>query len=124
MKKSGTFSTYMSDLRRGGYMEQRGDDLFATQAGIDYFGGNIPAAPSTKDEVLAVWRPKLREGARRMLEYLVQHPRTIMTKDELAEGAGMSNAGTFSTYLSDLRRAQLIVVAGNEVHANKDTLFL
>ena len=59
LRKSGTFSTYLSDLRGRELVEHREGILFATQAGMDYFGGSIPASPSTTEEVLAVWEPKL-----------------------------------------------------------------
>jgi len=125
MKKSGTFTTYLSDLRMGGYMEQRGDGLvYATDAGVEYFGGNVPDAPSTTDGVLAVWKPKLREGACRMLDVLVAAGGEPMSREELVDKSGMSKSGTFTTYLSDLRTARLIVTDGGQVRANKDTLFL
>ncbi len=122
MRKSGTFSTYMSDLRRSGYVENRQGLLYATDAGMSYFG-TIPAAPATTQEVLDVWLPKLREGARRMLTVLVER-RGRLTREALAEASGMSNSGTFSTYLSDLKTANLVVCSNGKVEANSETLFL
>jgi len=124
MKKSGTFSTYMSDLRGGGYVEKRGDLWCATRAGVDYFGAGLPKAPRSTAEVLDVWNPKLREGARRMLAVLVRHRGRVIARDALAQESGMVVSGTFSTYLSDLKTAQLAVVGGDGVAANRDTLFL
>ena len=71
MKNSGTYRNYLSDLRTAGHIETRGNLMFATQSGLDYFGGNIPASPSSTEEVLAIWKPKLREGAKRILDVLV-----------------------------------------------------
>jgi hypothetical protein len=124
MKKSGTFSTYMSDLRSRDLIEARDGMIFATQAGIDYFGGNIPAAPSTTEDVLSVWEPKLREGARRILRILVSVKGEAIALDELAERSGMVRSGTFSTYLSDLRTAKLIITGNSAARANRETLFL
>lgn len=123
LKKSGTFSAYMSDLRRGAYIEERNGQVYATDAGLEYCQ-HVPAAPSTTDEVLAVWNPKLREGARRMLAVLVEAGGAMIGKEELGERAGLRKSGTFSAYLSDLKTARLVVVSRDGVAANRETLFL
>lgn len=124
MKKSGTFSTYMSDLRRGGLIQENGGMVFATNEGLEYCQ-HVPQAPQTTEEVLNVWRPKLREGARRMLDVLVGLAGDSISKEDLAAQAEMTNSGTFSTYLGDLRTSRLIVVGRDGlVQADKETLFL
>jgi hypothetical protein len=124
LKKSGTFSAYMSDLRRGDYIEERNGEVFATAAGLDYCK-HVPAAPTTTKEVLAIWNPKLREGARRMLEILVRYEGDSIQKEILGQEAGLANSGTFSAYLSDLKTARLAHVnRDGTVAANKETLFL
>jgi len=123
LKKSGTFSAYMSDLRKG-FIEERGGMVFATQQGLDYCQ-HIPDAPQTTDEVLAIWNPKLRDGARRMLDALVQKGGEPISKEELGELAQLQKSGTFSAYLSDLKTARLALVnRDGTVEANKETLFL
>jgi len=124
MKKSGTFTTYMSDLRKGGYIEERDGMVFATDAGMQYFGGNVPDAPRSTEEVLAVWEPKLRDGARRILRVLVEAGGNPVPLEELTERASMTKSGTFTTYLSDLRTARLIETGRGVAMANKETLFL
>jgi hypothetical protein len=124
LRKSGTFSTYLSDLRTNGYIEQRDGELHATQAGIEYFGKSPPPAPSTTQEVLDVWEPKLRDGARRILRALMSRRGQEVSLDELAEASGLTKSGTFSTYLSDLRTARLIVTGRGTARANRETLFL
>lgn len=123
MKRSGTFSTYMSDLRRGGYVEERDGLLFATESGLAYCK-HVPSAPTTTAEVLAIWEPKLREGARRMLRELIAVNGKPVDKDDLALRSGMTKSGTFSTYLSDLKTARLITVTQHGIAANAETLFL
>ena len=123
MKKSGTFSAYMSDLRKG-YIEERGGLVYATDQGLSYCQ-HIPAAPQSTEEVLEVWKPKLRDGARRMLDALVQRGGEAITKEELGEMAGLQKSGTFSAYLSDLKTARLAVVnRDGTVSANRESLFL
>ena len=123
MKKSGTFSTYMSDLRRGGYIEERNGEVYATGKGLEYCK-HVPSAPATTEDVLNVWRPKLRDGARRMLDVLVVAGGEFMEREELAEASGLTQSGTFTTYLSDLRTARLVVTNSQGVAANRETLFL
>ena len=123
LKKSGTFSAYMSDLRKG-FIEERGGMVFATQQGLDYCQ-HIPAAPQSTEDVLAIWNPKLRDGARRMLDALVQKGGEPISKEELGELAQLQKSGTFSAYLSDLKTARLVSVnRDGTVAANKETLFL
>jgi len=123
LKKSGTFSAYMSDLRKG-YIEERDGMVFATQSGLDYCK-HIPAAPQSTEEVLDIWKPKLRDGARRMLDALVQAGGEPISKEQLGELAQLQKSGTFSAYLSDLKTARLAVVnRDGTVAANKETLFL
>jgi hypothetical protein len=124
LKKSGTFSAYMSDLRKGQYIEERGGMVYATDSGLEYCQ-HVPAAPQSTEEVLAVWNPKLRDGARRMLKELVDTGGEPLTKEELGERANLQKSGTFSAYLSDLRTARLVVVHRNgTVAADKESLFL
>ena len=123
MKKSGTFTTYLSDLRRGGYIEERNGEVYATPAGLAYCK-HLPSAPTTTDEVLAIWKPKLRDGARRMLDVLVAAGGEFVGREDLAQAAGMTKSGTFTTYLSDLRTARLVVIENRGVAVNRETLFL
>ena len=124
LKKSGTFSAYMSDLRKGGYIRENGSLVFATDAGLDYCK-HIPPAPASTEEVLQVWTPKLRDGAVRMLNVLVEAGGEPIGKEELGERAGLKKPGTFSAYLSDLKTARLVVVhRDGTVAADKETLFL
>jgi len=123
LKKSGTFSAYMSDLRKG-YIEERDGMVFATQEGLDYCK-HIPAAPQTTEDVLNIWRPKLRDGARRMLDVLVEKSGESITKEELGNLAQLQKSGTFSAYLSDLKTARLAIVnRDGTVSANRESLFL
>ena len=124
LKKSGTYNTYKSDLKSGGYIEFRDNLVYATQAAMDFFAGDIPETPTTTEEVVKVWEPKLRSGAREMLKVIIERQGEEISRDELAEAVGMVRSGTFNTYLSDLRTAGLIVSSSTGVSANRETLFL
>lgn len=123
LKNSGTFSAYKTDLRTLGFMEEKNGELFATQAAIDWLGHDMPS-PSTTQDVLDVWMPKLRLGARRMLQVLIEHKGEWITDEELLRESDLTNSGTYSAYKTDLKTAQLILVERGRVAANKETLFL
>lgn len=123
LKKSGTFTTYMSDLRTGSYIEERNGLIFATDKGIQYCG-ELPSPPQTTEEVLAVWEKKLRSGCFRMLKVLVDAGGEPLSREELTARAELAESGTFTTYLTDLRTAKLITDHGKDVSANRETLFL
>jgi hypothetical protein len=121
--KGGTFNTYLSDLRRAGYIEERGGLLFASEAGILSLGDKLPSKPTTHAEVMALWRSALRAGAFNMLETIVAAGGRGMARRDIAEAVGMTaTGGTFSTYLSDLRRNGLMTDQGGICRAN-DILF-
>ncbi len=126
MKRTGgTFGAYKSGLKNGGYVEIRDGLWFATKRGMDYFGGEVPEAPRTTREVVELWAPKLRRGAREMLDVLVSHRGRTVNRDDLCTAVNMEvSGGTFGAYLSDLKQAGLIVVDSSGVRANRETLFL
>lgn len=123
LKKSGTYSAYKTDLRKAGFIEERGGLFYATDAGINWIGHDIPA-PGTTQGVLEVWLPKLRLGARRMLEVLIECGGSFITDTELQERAGLAKSGTFGAYKTDLRTAGLVITENGMIAANKEVLFL
>lgn len=120
----GTFSTYIGDLRRLGYIDEYDEGTVVSMTGFEFLGDDIPPQPQTTNELLAMWRQSLRAGAFRMLEELVNlHPEGY-TRTELGEITSFTvTGGTFSTYLGDLRRNALIEERGGVVYAS-DSLFL
>jgi hypothetical protein len=120
--KGGTFNTYLSDLRRAGFIEERDGLLFASDAGVAQFGDK-PPAPATHDEVMAQWAKALRSGAYKMLEGIVAAGSDGIHRANLADMVNMTaSGGTFNTYLSDLRRNGLISEHGKRLVGN-DILF-
>lgn len=99
----GTWSTYISDIRRAGLIDETSAGYTLTDAGFAYLGGR--PAPMSPEELQDHYRSILRSGAVKMLDALIEaHPRA-MSKSELGEAAGITiSGGTFSTYLSDLIR--------------------
>lgn len=123
--KSGTFSDYLSALRKSGLMEDSGDGrLMLTAAGIDHAGDAVGAGAPSPDVLAAMWGAKLKAGARRMLsELMAAHPDGI-TREELGERAEISvSSGTFSDYLSALNRNGLLEKRSGQLYAG-EALFL
>ena len=121
--KGGTFNTYLGDLRRSGFIEERDKLVYATEAGIRHLGADVPATPTSHEEAMSLWRGALRAGAFRMLEAIVAAGTQGLARADIAAAVDMEiRGGTFNTYLGDLRRNGLITESGGVSVAN-DILF-
>lgn len=108
----GTFGTYIGDLRRRGYIEIRGQEVTVTEEGLEA-AGEVPAAPATHDEVMALWRKNLRSGCYKLLEVIAEAGPDGISREDLALATEFTmSGGTFGTYLGQLRRNELVVVDG------------
>jgi hypothetical protein len=123
LKKSGTYSAYKTDLKNAEFFHESNGLFYATRAGIEWLGHDIPS-PATTQDVLDVWKPKLRLGARRMLDVLISYNGEYITDEQLLSEAGLSKSGTYSAYKTDLKTANLAIVESGKIAANKETLFL
>jgi len=105
---SGTFGDYLSKLRSAGLItySESGDQV-ATDAGVKAAG--VHPLPGY-DQVLELWRPSFKAGARKMLDALKES----MTREQLGAAVGMEpSSGTFGDYLSSLRSAGLVEKGGD-----------
>src|SRR4029077_5248596 len=64
--------------------------------------------PETKFEQAVSSDGKLRSGAERMLAALAQWSPEGMSEGQMRAHAGLKKSGTFSAYMSDLRRGSYI----------------
>lgn len=114
----GTWSTYLSDIRRRGYLDETSAGYTLTDAGFASLGGR--PEPMTADELQTHYRSILRAGASKMLDALIVAYPSALTKDELGEAADIvTTGGTFSTYLSEWIRNGLAERQGAEVVATR-----
>lgn len=119
----GTWSTYWGNVKRAGLIVEQGNEVAITDAGLEYAGITEPD-PMSADEILSMWRSKLKKGARAMLDVLVESYPSWVGRQQLADSVSMEvTGGTFSTYLGTLRRNGLIEVEGSEVRAS-EVLFI
>ena len=120
---SGTFSDYLSLLRRNGFIQELADGtIVCSPEGIEHSG--VSAANRTAPaEVQASAMSRVSGGARRMLEQLIQVYPSALPRSELGERAAIApGSGTFSDYLSMLRRLGFAEVEGQQVRA-REVLF-
>ena len=114
--KSGTFSNYLSQARRRGWIvDQGGGVRVLTRRGHAALGDYemLPEGPA----LLAYWVNKLGTGGvSRMLSALGRAYPESLTHERLAEEAGMesSTSGTFSNYVSLLCKLELAQRAGKK----------
>jgi uncharacterized protein DUF87 len=120
----GTFSDYLSAIRSNGLILEEHGTIALTAAGQELVAGELGTGAPTPEQLLELWGRKLKAGARRMLAVLHDVYPDGVTRAELAERAEVSAAGgTFSDYLSSLRRNGLIDESGGLIRAGA-ALFL
>jgi uncharacterized protein len=105
--RSGTWSTYLSELRKAGYIEGR-EELSITAAGMAALGAFQPLP--TGSALIEYWRQKLGDsGKRTIFNIVVEAFPEAIDQESIAGAANLSaRSGTWSTYLSELRGLGLI----------------
>ncbi len=121
--KGGTFNTYLSELKRNGWISEENKRFVITEEGVKNVG-DYSDLPTDSIEIVDMWASKFRAGAAKMLRAIAKAYPNSIQKEELGEETEFTiSGGTFNTYLSELRRNNLIVIHGNEITASKE-LFL
>lgn len=122
--RGGTFSNYISILRRAAFIEQKNGLFFATVDGLLFLGDDVPSAPATHEEAMALWSPpRIPAGAFKMLTAVVDAGDQGLDREAIAIMVEMaSSGGTFSNYLSILRRNGLIIET-NKVSVASSVLY-
>lgn len=121
--KGGTFNTYLSELRKNSWVVEENKRFTVTKEGMKN-SGDIPELPTRPDELVEMWASKFRAGAARMLREIASEYPNPISKEDLGERTNFTiSGGTFNTYLSELRRNNLVVVNGDSVRASNE-LFL
>lgn len=116
----GSFNTYLSELKRLEWITQQGDMLSITDLGLQY-AGNVEPLSTDSEVILNMWCSKFRSGASNMLRIIASSFPNAISKEELGEKSGFAiGGGSFNTYLSELRRNNLIEISGNMLKATKE----
>ena len=118
--RSGTFTSYLSTLRKRGLIIEEGDLIYASEVGIAHMGGDVPE-PQTSEQIRDMWRANLKQGAKRMFDILNGYYPVMISREQLAEEAEISvSSGTFTSYLSSMRRNGLIEESGQDIKLSDD----
>ena len=121
--KGGTFNTYLSELKRNNWLYEENKRYIITKIGIENVG-DYSNLPTESSELVDLWSSKFRAGASKLLKAVAKVYPNSIEKEELGIITEFTiSGGTFNTYLSELKRNNLIVIQGNEVKASKE-LFL
>ena len=123
--RSSTYRNALSALRTGGYLDERGDLLAPSVAGLDRLGAEAPPAPQTTEQLLDVWYRALGKASREMLRALVDAHPDALTRDQLADRTGYSlTSSTYRNGVSALRTNGLLEdLADGDLRA-ADSLFI
>ncbi len=116
--KGGTFSEYLSALRRNRWIQTIGDKIRITDEGLENSeAAEFPAG----DQLIEMWSNKFKKGVAKMLKIICDNYPNSISREELGEESGFSyTGGTFSEYLSKLRRNNLIIVEGDQITASSE----
>jgi hypothetical protein len=108
----GHFNAGRKSLRESGYIEETNDLLAATASGVKA-AGEVPPAPSTPAERLALWCDRLPTPAPEMLRTLAAQGERYMDADELAAVLGKKpSGGHWNSGIAVLRNNGLIQTDG------------
>lgn len=116
--RSGTWSTYLSNLRSSGYIDGR-NEIAITPTGLAALGPYEPLP--TGDALIEYWRSRLGASGKRAIfdAVVAAYPKAI-DQEEVAGAVNLSSrSGTWSTYLSELRGLGLID-GRKELRASED----
>jgi hypothetical protein len=104
---SGTWRTYLSELRTAGLIQDHADKRISlTDAGREVTDPH--QTPPTLAELHDAWKSKLGSTQARMLDVVIEAYPDSVDRDELAAAVGIQITGTFRTYLSELRTPGLV----------------
>ena len=117
--KRATRDAYILRLKGRGYVDQNGDRVIATAAGIAALGSAYDPLP-VGDELRSVVLSRLPEGERKVLETLIGSYPSPVAREEIESATGYKRA-TRDAYILRLRVRELVEVVGRgEVKASDD----
>jgi hypothetical protein len=109
-----TFVTYLGVLKRNKLIATTGDLLDITELGQSFVPDPSKTKPQTTDDLVAMWRQRLRAGEKKILDVLVQKKGEWIAYHALPVQAGIEKETTYVTYLGVLKRNGLAETKGND----------
>jgi hypothetical protein len=115
--KGGTFNTYISELKRNGWIVGS-NDFSITEEGLN---NATPEAIPNGAELIELWKKRFRDGVGKILQYLYEQFPNTVTKEEIGSAVGFEpSGGTFNTYISELRRNRLIIIDNSNIKISEE----
>jgi hypothetical protein len=119
--KRSTRDKFLQHLQAGGFVDQRGDRLFATAEGLAALGSDFEPLP-TGAALLDHWRNKLPEGERVVLDVAVaKYPDTVSRED--IDAATNYKRSTRDKFIQHLVSRRLLALVGRGSVIASGTLF-
>lgn len=118
--KRSSRDTYLQRLRERGFIDQQGDTLVATDAGMAALGDFEPLP--TGDALREYWLNRLPEGERRVLEVLISHHPDPVPREVIDEQTGYKRSSR-DTYLQRLSARKIVRSVGRGEVAASEELF-
>jgi DNA-binding IclR family transcriptional regulator len=116
--KRSSRDTYVQRLRERGHVDAAGEQLVATQAGVDALGANFEPLP-TGDALREHWLQRLPEGERRVLEVLIVNYPAPVERDAISDATDYKRSSR-DTYLQRLGARRLVVTERGQVRASEE----
>lgn len=119
MALSGTFDTYIGQMRQNGWVIGTRQDLQITDDGLRALGPyeELPTGAALQ----RYWLDKMGSGKKReMLRVLIEAYPKAIPDDQVAHGAAMSLSGTFDTYIGQLRALMLVEGPRSALRASEE----
>jgi hypothetical protein len=105
--KRSSRDTYIQRLRQNNFVEQAGERVQATQAGVEALGDDYEPLP-TGEELQRYWLDRLSGGERLLFDLIVQAYPDSISREELGDSSGYKRSSR-DTYLQRLSARRLIV---------------
>ena len=109
---SGTWTTYMSILRKNYLINKEGPNLILTEQGLQ-LTNDVEPLPTDTQSLFNIWAENIGAGPAKILKILVDEYPNWVEKMDLSVKSGYAISGTWTTYISILRKNHLIEVENN-----------
>jgi hypothetical protein len=119
--KRSSRDAYIQRLREKGYVEARGDQIMATDAGTVALGAGFEPLP-TGAALRQYWIERLPEGERAVLDLLIRSYPDAVDRDQIDQHTGYKRSSR-DAYIQRLKARQLVLIEGRGHVKASDGLF-
>jgi predicted transcriptional regulator len=117
---NGTTTNYISELRVKGLIEDYEEGQFKITDLGNLIAGETDSVPKSSDIIVEMWTSKFTIKINEMMKTLVSIYPNSVSREELANKVGLQISGTFTNYMSDLRKNNILVNSGEGIKASDD----